>query len=107
MPEEEVTLIRINGRLDSYTNDLLEEALEKLFSADHRRLLFDISEMRYINSTGLGTIIAAYNRALAIGGFVGVFGAQEKVAKVIRLTRVDRHLKLFASEQEALHAAAG
>ncbi|MFC1851454.1 STAS domain-containing protein [candidate division CSSED10-310 bacterium] len=105
IPESPIKVVRLSGRLDSYTNKIFEESIEKLFEKNHHYLVFDLSGLDYINSTGLGTIMAAYQRADLVNGFVAVCGAKGKVAMIFRITKVGLQIKIFEHEEEAVRAA--
>jgi len=69
------TLLRIRGELDALSSPELRPVLDRL--VDERRLdiAVDLSELRLINSSGVGTLVSLYKRVRQNGGvvrFVGV-----------------------------------
>jgi anti-anti-sigma factor len=55
---DSTTIFKIKGTLDISTTNLIEPHLKKL-DDDVRNLLFDFSELEFIDSTGIGSIIDA------------------------------------------------
>lgn len=99
-----VKVLRPEGRLDSYNNDLFEETIESLLIDVPALLVLDLSKVSFINSTVLGTIVAAHVRAGKDGGSFAIFGANPKVDLIFRITKVDSALALFETFEEALAA---
>jgi anti-sigma B factor antagonist len=82
------TLLRIRGELDALSAPELRPMLDRL--VDERRLdiTVDLSELRMIDSSGVGTLVSLYKRVRAMGGaacFVGVTGQPLVIFKLLRL----------------------
>jgi anti-sigma B factor antagonist len=86
--EGSATLLRIRGELDALSAPELRPVLDRI--VDERRLdiTVDLSELRLIDSSGVGTLVSLYKRARAMGGvarFVGVTGQPLVIFKLLRL----------------------
>ena len=68
-------------------------------------LLVDLSEVDFIDSTGLGVLIGATKRLQPRGGALAVVCPQEKICRVFQITGLDLVLAMHASRDEALSAA--
>jgi anti-sigma B factor antagonist len=78
----------------------------KAFMADrigsgNVKILLDLSEVDFIDSSGLGAIVSGL-KALAGKGDLAICGPRETVISLFRLTRMDKIFKIFPSEEEAL-----
>ena len=73
--------------------DLLEEA--------NGKLIVDLEQVPFIDSSGLGIFVVAFKIAAAKNGWIKFVGARPEVMKVIKLTGLDRHFQLFDSLKEA------
>ncbi|WP_281745633.1 STAS domain-containing protein [Thermanaerovibrio acidaminovorans] len=51
---------------------------------------FDLTDLNYIDSAGLGLLISIQKRVIPLGGRVTVTGAQGLVLEIFELTRLDR-----------------
>ena len=65
-----------------------------------RYLALDLSAVSFIDSTGLGAIIAL-RKALPDGGELAVCGASESVENLFRLTRLNKVFLMFSDVQSA------
>jgi anti-sigma B factor antagonist len=63
-PERKVseTLVRATGRITSSTAAMFENSLRELVSND-RRVVLDLTNVDYIDSSGLGALVAVYMHA--------------------------------------------
>ena len=57
--ENEVLIIKIDGRLDAATSPSADETIKKAMEKDSNRLLFDLSDLEYLSSGGLRVILSA------------------------------------------------
>jgi anti-sigma B factor antagonist len=67
----------------------------------NRLVAFDLSNIRYLNSTGLGLLLTAL-RAIHGEGDLRLFGVQPTVLEFLRLTRMDRVLAVDPDEKTAI-----
>ncbi|MDP6107324.1 MAG: STAS domain-containing protein [Candidatus Brocadiia bacterium] len=97
----EVHILHLSGQINELGADELSAALDRVLDAGGVRLVFDLSDVAFINSTGLGHIMRAY-RAVKDGGYVRIAGAQTLVADVFSLTKLDKLLRLYKRPEEAV-----
>lgn len=74
----------------------LREELLALISAHKNAYLFDMSELRYIDSAGLGLLVTVQKRVVPQGGEVRISGLQGVIKELFEQTRLD---KVFVIEQ--------
>jgi anti-anti-sigma factor len=58
----EVQILRLEGYVDAHTFTDFEEELTKLVEGGHYSLLLDLEKLTYINSTGLGLLMATFRQ---------------------------------------------
>jgi anti-sigma B factor antagonist len=102
-PEEAVAVVRAVGEIDLYTAPQLHEALACLDTERLRRLVVDLSECSFIDSTGLGVLVAARKRLRTDAPPAVV--CQAKVREVFLITGLDRVFALCDTVEEALAVA--
>lgn len=87
--QDGVIVITCKGDLDAfYAEEFKEKALASVAN-EEKDILFDASELTYIDSTGLGALIAIYNVQRQKGRGLKVIHAPETVEKLFRITRLD------------------
>ncbi len=99
--------VALGGRLDvsaaAETRALLHAALDN-GTGD---LVVDLSDVEIIDATGLGVLLGADRRAKVLGRRLMVRGANPRVRRILRVTRLDRVLVLSDRERSdtVLHLA--
>ena len=82
--DDGVVRLTVHGELDLSTSPELEEALAHASSAP--RVDLDLSEMSFMDSSGLAVLIGARKRAESDGLQLAVVGANEHVRRLMDLT---------------------
>ncbi len=96
-------VVAVSGEIDLYTAGYLREAIDDLDVGSIRRLVIDLSEVGFIDSTGLGVLVAAARR-LPIGSPFVVVCRTEKVREVLLMTGLDRIFRIYDTRDEAVEA---
>lgn len=81
---------------------LIEETCEE----GNAWIIFDLSDLRIMNSTGLNILIHSLTLARKSGGEVWVSGVSEKVKKLFIVTKLNTIFHVHESEEDALAAYA-
>jgi anti-anti-sigma factor len=103
--EQDVAVIAVRGRVDAVTAPQFEKHLSGLIEAGELLLLIDLSDLEYISSAGLRTILATAKRLKAIQGellFVGLHGPVEEVFKISGFHTI---FKVYETTTDALTRA--
>jgi anti-sigma B factor antagonist len=98
-----VAVLRCRGRLNMATASRLTEAIGGCVDGSPR-LVVDLTETAFVDSSGLGALISGLKRARQAGGDLRIAGAGEQVLTVLSLTNLDRVLKPYPSVEEASRA---
>lgn len=86
---------------DEKTEDL-RTALESLIREGNTRAIIDLSQVRYLNSAGIGVLLAAYNNFQRHHGQLKLFGLSEKTENVFVITKLTQVFEIYPNEKEAL-----
>ncbi len=98
---ENFTLVKLTGEIDVSVAPKLRSLLKELIEGGQENLVIDLTEVPFIDSSGLGILVIAFKLAKAKNGAIKFVGARPEVMKVIRLTRLDRHFQLYESLEQA------
>ncbi|HTC95879.1 MAG TPA: STAS domain-containing protein [Terriglobales bacterium] len=66
--------------------------------------VLDLSQVQYIDSGGLGALVAVLTSARAAGGDLRLTGMNERVSRVLKTTRLDRVFRTHSSVELAVNA---
>jgi anti-sigma B factor antagonist len=99
-----VLVVRLfNNRLDAKEVDDFKKKMFEYLSKGKRSLVLDMSSVDFVDSSGLGALVAVY-KSLGEGGRMAVFGIQDSVERMFKLTRMNKVFRLFPKEEEAVAA---
>lgn len=79
---------RLSGDLDIVTSDEVKRALADLLDEGHRSLSLDMSGVGFVDSSGLGVLVAIHRLAGAEGGSFVVRSVPPQVRRLFEITRL-------------------
>lgn len=96
-------ILRITGDLIGEDNGTqLIEAVNEAVSHKVVTCIVDISELRYINSSGIGVLITILTKFRNKGGEVYLMNPSDSVKKLLAITKLNAIFHIVKSEQEAI-----
>jgi stage II sporulation protein AA (anti-sigma F factor antagonist) len=104
MSSDKVAAIRIAGRLDARSTQKLIKHCEGLRAKGHSHILVNLSEVSFIASSGIGTLLALTEDLKEIGGSLHLVEPSHAVESVVKLLNLNQFLSIDDSEDEALAA---
>jgi len=96
----------LDSRFDASTAPLVKERIALQIGKGYQRIALDISEVEFIDSTGLSTAVWALRR-LGSNGELVISGARGTVMSIFRLTRLDKVFRIFPDKEMAIAALRG
>ena len=97
-----VTVIRPSGDLDVTTALDLRSVLGEQLSRDGARIVLDLRDVPFIDSSGVGVLVTASRRSRSGGGGLALAGLGPGVAKVLELTRTIRVFTVADTVEQAI-----
>ena len=96
-------VVRLGGELDLYNADTVRQALLDVARTGPERLVLDLAEVEFIDSTGLGALIEARGAMPNRRGLLIAAPAIE-TRRALKVSGLDRHLPVHDSVDDALRA---
>lgn len=96
------TVLEVAGEVDVYTAPTLRDRITDLLDAGQRRLVVNLATVEFIDSTGLGVLVGALNRAKDLGGRLDLVCPQERVLKLLRITGLDEVFSVYRAVDDAI-----
>jgi len=90
-------------RLESTNAEEFRTRCAALVEAGHRELIFDLGQVEFMDSRGLGAMISVFKLVSPDGG-VSLAGLRHHVADLFKLTRLDRIFPIFRDAEQAAQA---
>jgi anti-sigma B factor antagonist len=91
-------------RLDAHNSDELKAEMLRLFDSGSKNILVDLKEVRFIDSSGLGSLVSGFKNAISHQGNLKLSSLQPQVKSMFELTRLHRVFEIFPSSAEALES---
>src|SRR5947207_406295 len=99
-----VTVVAPKGDVDMAVSDEVRQRLTDLVDQGHPQLVLDLGAVMYIDSSGLGALVAAMKHARAAGGDIKVCALESDVRALFEMTRLTKVMSVHGSRQEAIAA---
>ncbi|HHX40372.1 MAG TPA: STAS domain-containing protein [Armatimonadetes bacterium] len=103
---EGIPMVYLRGELDAYSAAHFRGALISLTQEGHRFVVLHLGALDFIDSVGLGSMVSIYTRLKKAGGSFYIAAPSEQISKVLHITGLDALFPLYASDAEAMAAAA-
>ena len=100
-----VLVLEPDGQLTIGQGDVeLDRAVEGVLASEAPRILVNLRGVEVIDSSGIGSLVAAYNRARAGGGDLKLLHLPAKVQDVLQIAHLHGVFEIFDDEQSALES---
>ena len=97
-------VVRLAGELDLYNAERLREALADVAAEAPDRLVVELSDVTFVDSTALGVLIEAKQRMQNRNAFLLAFAGVE-TRRALDISALDRHFSVHHSLDAALTAS--
>ncbi len=96
-------IVSINGEVDHHVAEEIRVKIEKeLDKFQGKNIIFDFSDITFMDSSGIGMVIGRYKYALAQGGRTAVVCHNDKVKQIFQLSALFQIIPCCNTTQEAL-----
>lgn len=100
--DDSTAVIRVIGRLNMVAAPRLRELVATTVTDGRTRVVIDLADTEFIDSSGLGALIAGLKAARSAGGDLRIARPTAQVITVLELTNLNRVLRPYASVAECL-----
>ena len=100
-------LVRLSGDVDLESAPALTETLRTLLETiGAKPLVLDLTEVEFMDSSGLGVLVGVHQQAAVQGGALILAGPHPRVAKILRITKLDKVFTVVDTVDEAMASGA-
>jgi anti-sigma B factor antagonist len=100
----DVPVVAVSGEVDVYSAPALKEKLTELLKSGAKSLVVDLSDVAFLDSTGLGALVEARAATSEAGGTLPIVCGQERILKRFTITGLDGVFDIYPTVDEALAA---
>jgi len=108
----EVTILDLSGRISvgealafgPGSGTVLSDVIRDLASKGHRKILLNLKDVKYIDSSGIASLVEVLREARNSEKRLVLFGVTGAVLQVLQLTRLTGVFEICETEEQALNA---
>ncbi|MBN2028883.1 STAS domain-containing protein [bacterium] len=98
-----VTVITVKGNLMGGPETIsLHEKVKELIEQNKKKIVIDLSHVKWMNSSGLGTIMGCLTSLKNAQGDLKLCGVTEKVKSLFMITKLITLFETYATQEEAV-----
>lgn len=101
--ENNFQILKLSGELiDKHQAIDLMKSIDSLLDTDKNKWAIDLSDLKYMNSSGLNVLIQILTRTRNKGGESVIFNVSKKVNELLVITKLNTLFKVSGTKEEAL-----
>ncbi|MCM8787903.1 MAG: STAS domain-containing protein [Candidatus Omnitrophica bacterium] len=98
----DIVVCILEGEININTSPDLRKVFEKLIKNNEKKIAIDFSNITYIDSSGLATLIEMLQRLRKIGGKLRLANMSENIRNVFEITKLTKLFEIFDTTEAAL-----
>jgi anti-sigma B factor antagonist len=104
---EGVDVVQMDGRIVlGEESNALRERVKALLAAGQKKIVLNMSNVTYIDSAGLGTLVASHHSAKSQGASLKLSNLGAKFQEVLQVTKLLTVFEVYDSESAAIRSFA-
>jgi len=97
-------VVAVTGEIDLFTAPELKAVLSEAVEAGRTRIVVDLTETTFLDSTALGVLIGAVKRLRSRDGVLTIVNTDANIAKTFEITGLDQIFTIRPTRDEAVEA---
>ena len=98
-----VTVVDLDGRITiGPTANEFGEKIRELTASGEKQLVLNLAELSYVDSCGIGALVASYSSLAKAGGVLRLLNPQKRVRELLDITHVSSLFQIFDNEAAAV-----
>ena len=99
----QVSVVDLSGKITIGEGDIvLRDKVHELLDAGNKKILLNLEKVSYMDSAGIGELVACFKRSREKGGTVKLLKPSGKVEDLLQLTKLWEVFEIFSEEQQAV-----
>ena len=104
-PTARPNVLPLEGEIDLHVSPGIAASLNAMLNQKPKQVVVDLSQVSYIDSSGLAVLIEAMQNVAGYGGKFALTGLQEGVRPIFEIARLDQVFRIFPDVDTALAEA--
>jgi anti-sigma B factor antagonist len=99
--EGETLVFALRGSLDLATSPTVKAALSDAIERGESKLIVDLRQLEFLDSTGLSVLIGAHRRAAERGGSLRLVVSEGQILRLLTITGLVAVFSVYHSKEDA------
>jgi anti-sigma B factor antagonist len=100
--DDQTALVTASGELDLYSAPELKERVTRWIDLGRTRIVIDMSEATFIDSTAIGVLVGGLRRVQELGGSLELVCVHKDILRVLDIVGLDQVFAIHESREDAL-----
>jgi len=101
--EDRTLIIKIEGEIDHCSSNEIKNKTDKEYKRlNSKNIIFDLSGVTFMDSSGIGVIMGRYKNAAANGGIVAAVSINKELKKLFDISGLFKIVKYYENTEKAL-----
>jgi len=101
----DVTVIDVAGRITlGEGSSNLRDSLRELAAKGNKKILLNLADVSYIDSSGIGELVAGFTTMTNAGGQLKLLNLTKRVQDLLQITKLYTVFEVFDAEASAVHS---
>jgi len=98
----DVTVCSLEGEININNSPELRKIFEAIIKKNDKKVLLDFTQVSYVDSSGLATLIEMFQRLKKIGGHMRMCGMNEKIRNIFEITKLHKLFDICDTKDTAI-----
>ena len=99
----DITILDLSGKITIGEGSVqLREAVRNLLDAGRKKILLNLGDVSYVDSSGIGELVSSYSTANKAGGSLKLLNLTKKIQDLLAITKLLTVFEIHDSEEGAL-----
>jgi anti-sigma B factor antagonist len=99
-----IKVVELEGEIDLSTAVVFKETVYEVIESGHTDVVIDLNGLEFMDSTGLGVLVAALKKTSTEGGSIRLICDKRSILKVFTITGLDKVFSIYDNLQRCLDA---
>ncbi|MBU1366813.1 MAG: STAS domain-containing protein [Candidatus Omnitrophica bacterium] len=100
--KDDIVICKVQGEVNLDTSPDLRKRFDSFISSNTKKIIINFSDVPYIDSSGLATLIELLQRLRKIDGKFRICNMSEKVRSIFEITKLCKLFEIFDTQSAAL-----
>ena len=101
----EVTILDLSGKITIGEGSVtLRETVRRLLDEGKKKILLNLGDVSYVDSSGIGELVSSYTTTNNNGGQLKLLNLTKKIQDLLMITKLLTVFETFDSEEEAVQS---